>query len=81
MHELFDPRDMDSFTDLLAPYVRDLHERVNAAIEQACEQALQGGEHGVLVLTDGDSIFIGAHRLVPYGEIHYCDKRTWDDNH
>lgn len=45
-----------------------------ARIEWACERALQGGEHGVLV--DGDRI--GPHVSVPCGQIYYLPPRLDD---
>lgn len=42
----------------------------DAAIEKACEQALQVGSCGVLVLENADgSITVGPHQDVPYGWI------------
>ena len=43
----------------------------NAAVEAACEEALAGGRHGVLVVR-GDHGLIAAQVcwLVPYGEVH-----------
>lgn len=48
------------------------HSKARAAlVEQACEEALQGGVCGVLVYRDenGDER-IGPHPKVPYGMIH-----------
>lgn len=45
---------------------------VDAAIERACEQALQLGDRGVLVLTKNNiPVEVGPHPDVPYGQIHY----------
>jgi hypothetical protein len=45
---------------------------VTREIERACEKALQGGEHGVLVqqASAGQWVII-PHESVPYGEIRY----------
>ena len=46
---------------------------INDCIEKACEQSLQSGKHGVLVLTDRDGTptHAGVHESVPYGYIYY----------
>lgn len=46
-------------------------EKRQAAIEQACGAALQGGVGGVLIYKDADGVErVGAHPNVPYGMIH-----------
>lgn len=43
-----------------------------AVIEQACELALQGGKHGVLVVArPGGAVSASVHPSVPYGTIHH----------
>jgi hypothetical protein len=42
-----------------------------AKVEAACEDALQGGEHGVYVLRLGSRVVLAeVSDLVPYGEIY-----------
>lgn len=44
-----------------------------AMIEEACEKALQGGEHGVLVIRSGNAgpvVSAAPDPSVPYGHIH-----------
>lgn len=41
-------------------------------IEQACEAALQGGRHGVLVRETSEKLIdVRVDPTVPYGEIYY----------
>jgi hypothetical protein len=51
----------------------EAHSRAAAVvIERACEQALQAGVSGVLVLTrNGVPVLASPHPDVPYGQIHY----------
>lgn len=44
--------------------------RYNEALEQVCELALEGGEHGVLVIWEGSTFTISVNSDVPYGQIH-----------
>lgn len=60
---------MDAFESL----VREQARRRAAAIERAIEEALQGGEHGVLV--DDQECWAEPHVSVPYGEIHHLPCR------
>ncbi|TKV61858.1 hypothetical protein FDO65_10045 [Nakamurella flava] len=75
------PDDMGASMD---QYVRTISRRRTALIERACEQALAGGEHGVLVTTQRLRQIISQDRLavvdettaapdpsVPYGRIIY----------
>lgn len=51
--------------------------RLQEVVEEACEQALQGGEHGVLVLVRRGIPFSAApDASVPYGHIHYRPERA-----
>lgn len=47
------------------------------AIERACEAALQGGKHGVLVDEVDGVVSVSEH--VPYGQIYYCRDGIPDD--
>lgn len=45
-------------------------QRVAGVMEEACERAIQGGKHGVLVLRrDDGTMHVGVSELVPYGRI------------
>lgn len=48
-----------------------------AALEAACEEAVQGGEHGVLVLYRSDGWYsVGVDPRVPYGYIFEVEDPT-----
>jgi hypothetical protein len=42
-------------------------------VEAACEEALAGGAHGVLLTADG---YVGVDPQVPYGQIHEVQGHT-----
>jgi hypothetical protein len=55
---------------LLDRMVREAVALRNAALERACEKAVQSGKYGVLVITyPGCMERIGVSELVPYGRI------------
>lgn len=55
----------------LEALVDEAARRAHAAIEQACEAALQGGEHGVRVDWGRDgTVTARVDPEVPYGHIH-----------
>jgi len=62
---------MGNVYDLMADYVRKRSALATAGLEQVCEEAIQGGEYGVMVfyLSNGT---VAAHVCsnVPYGHIH-----------
>lgn len=58
-----------SIRDTIDEHIRAVTWRRAAAIEQAIEEALQGGEHGVLV--DEREGWARPHVSVPYGELHH----------
>ena len=67
--------------DLLTDYAREYKEQFDQALEEACERALQGGQHGVLVVqhqadvsreTITGSFSIGVNPLVPFGHIFWA---------
>lgn len=53
-----------------------------SAIETACEQAVQGGKYGVLVLRGrGRGVLIAApHPMVPYGNLYEAPADTNDQD-
>lgn len=55
--------------------VHDYARRRAAAIETACEAAVQGGEHGVLVIDHPDRVEVSVHVAVPYGMMYVADLR------
>jgi hypothetical protein len=58
---------------MLASEVQRVMKIRHDAIEVACEQALQGGVCGVLVVEESDSEWlVGPHSSVPYGHIYYA---------
>ena len=55
----------------IGDFIQEHIGRVNAAIEEACEAALQDGRYGVLVVHHRDqSVTVSVSPLVPYGFIH-----------
>lgn len=44
--------------------------RYDEALERVCELALEGGEHGVLVVWEGTTFTISIDPTVPYGQIY-----------
>lgn len=66
---------MADFADQIHETIAVYFDKVNAEIERAYEQALVGGEHGVLVIYRADHALIGVHPSVPYGEIHKRDEQ------
>jgi hypothetical protein len=59
-------------------FVRDILEREQGVVEQACEASLQGGLFGVLVLTDPVTQRLVSAEVsieVPYGAIYYRTKK------
>jgi hypothetical protein len=51
-------------------HVARIQAQQNAAIEAACERALQGGLYGVKVIRHADgTISVGVHPDVPYGTV------------
>lgn len=67
MDATYDPSGV--FGDLIAAK----QQRDGALIEQACEQALQGGQYGVLAMHFDDTTLVAApHPSVPYGEIFHA---------
>lgn len=59
-------------------HVRAAAYRRAAAIERAVEEALHGGEHGVLV--DETKGWARPHVSVPYGEVHYLPRRRMGES-
>ena len=63
----------EDFADLIRPYVEAALKLDRDMIERACEQSLQGGKHGVLVLRSGQAgpvVSAEVDESVPYGQIH-----------
>lgn len=68
--------------DEIREHVRQIATREHAAIEEACEKALQLGDRGVLIiresnldlegLTATSTMRVGPSLLVPYGRIWEC---------
>lgn len=52
----------------------------HAEVETACEEALTGGAHGVMLTADG---YIGVDPEVPYGQVHEVEghMRAWALRH
>lgn len=71
------PESMDAYREQIDAFMADVWKQRAAVIEEACERALQGGEHGVLVETEvgleGWSVTAIVHPGVPYGQV--CEKR------
>jgi len=63
---------MGSLDDLISRAVTAAVREDNAKVEAACEDALQGGEHGVFVLRSrlGRVLQAEVNDLVPYGKIY-----------
>lgn len=61
-----------SLIDALASATGTLAQRDQGLIEHACERALTGGQHGVLVVRDplGRVLKADPDPQVPYGAIH-----------
>ena len=62
-----------SFADQVREHARRVALTEDAIIETACEAALQGGQHGVLVVRRADTlrlVFAQPDPKVPYGRIH-----------
>lgn len=59
---------MQRYLDVSAAYVRSLLEQHYRLLEQACEAAIQGGKHGVLVDRSRNIYRVDAR--VPYGQIY-----------
>ena len=61
----------DTMQQLMYDRLGQVMDRYHEALERACEQALQGGVCGVLVVHHGAGEWtIGPHVSVPYGTIH-----------
>lgn len=76
------PSDADGFPEQIAHYIRSLIEAEWAIVEQACEAAIQGGEHGVLIWRNREGLLLHAcvSEAVPYGyqHVHVLDRPTCD---
>lgn len=60
--------------DHLEAEIRRLFLEQAAALERACEEALQGGQHGVLVVRDRfGGMKVAVDPSVPYGHIYEVD--------
>lgn len=61
------------FSEYIAKAVAQARNAESAAIEEAVEKSLQGGEHGVFVLRDspgGSLLSAEVNKFVPYGYIY-----------
>lgn len=69
-----------TFPEELERYIRSLMDAENAMIEQACEAAIQGGEHGVLIWRNSEGMLVNVcvSEAVPYGYqyLHVLDRAT-----
>lgn len=64
----------DAVAELVAGHVA----KVDAAIEVACEAAVQGGVCGVLVIRDPDgSVEVSVNPRVPYGYRYEVAREDW----
>ena len=74
---------MTEAPDPIWAYTTDVARRQAAAIEEACELALQGGEFGVLVRThlddNGWHLIAEVSPLVPYGTIGVAPSETMEE--
>jgi hypothetical protein len=62
---------MESLDDAISRAVTAAMTADTAKIEIACEDSLQGGEHGVFVLRRGGRVVVAeVSDIVPYGEIY-----------
>lgn len=68
------------FSEQIADYITSLVKAEAAMIERACEAAIQGGEHGVLIWRNQEGLLLHVcvSEAVPYGYqyVHILDRAT-----